>query len=163
MKWLVILLVLTACGSTSSTGTDGGLPFTPNTELAQEQGSTLVLIAVAKVDQGPLTCADLDGGSNSPLSGPLLSIGVGQFDGAPLGTGSYQVYLDIFTVDAGSGASVALGDFNGNFTAGAISGTLNLTSVGSTFAGNFSCEMFDPASQAAWTMSASFSAPLCAQ
>jgi hypothetical protein len=162
MRKLIVLLALSACGS-------GGLPFVPNSELANQLlalpdggvDSRYVFITLAKLDQGPLDCADsLDAGITA-LSGPILGIVVARLDGMPWAIDAYPVVLDILALDAGIGASIAVGNFDGGFTAGGISGTVNLTAVGSTYVGNFNAQTIDINTLVRQNYSGSFSAPLC--
>jgi hypothetical protein len=164
---LIPLLVLCACGS-------AGLPFTPNSELA-DQSSLLpdggvdprfLEIVIAKIDQGPLDCMDsLDAGITPFLSGPFVAIAIARLDGTPLGVGSYPVIpQDVFQLDAGIGATVALGAITAVGLVPnslGISGTVNLTTVGSTIEGDFNSEVVDPFTGARSNYAGSFNAPLC--
>jgi hypothetical protein len=163
MRELIVLLALTACGSSSS----GGLPFTPNTELASygpfPDGGVdprFVAIAIARVDQGPLDCAALSQGASR--TGQALGIVVGRVDGSPFATGAYPIVLDVSILDSGIGADLALADHSGNTLAVGVSGTVNLTSVGSTYAGTYNAEVHLVAGGNT-TYEGNFSAPLCAQ
>jgi hypothetical protein len=163
MRKLILLVALTACGSSSS----GGLPFTPNTELASygpfPDGGVdprFVVVAIAKIDQGPLDCAALSEGASR--TGQALGIVVGRLDGSPFATGAYPIVRDVSTLDAGIGADLTLIDSSGNTLGVGVSGTVNLTSVGSTYAGNYNAEVLLVAGGNT-AYEGNFSAPLCGQ
>jgi hypothetical protein len=170
MRKLIVLLALSACGS------GGETPFTPNTELAWQNqalpdgGSdrSSVLINIWEIDQGPQACRtlpDAGGSDNQRLTGPGLDIFVARLDGTPLAVGAYPIVPNFLAFDGGSVADL----FMSTITSSAItdpksgvSGTVNLTAVGSTFAGNYMAETIDGVG-AHGMISGSFSAPLCGQ
>jgi hypothetical protein len=164
MKKLGLLLLLLAC---DTHGTNGGLPFTPNTELASigplPDGGVdprFVVIAIAAINGGAVDCAAwADGGTRT---GQALGITLGRLDGTPFAAGTYPIVSNVTDLDAGVGADLALVDDTGHVIAVGTGGTVNLTSVGSTYVGNYNAEAALTAGGNT-TYAGDFSATLCAQ
>jgi hypothetical protein len=164
MKKLGLLLALLAC---DTHGTNGALPFTPNTELATigplPDGGVdprFVVIAIAAINEGALDCAAwADGGTRT---GQALGITLGRLDGTPFDAGSYPIVSNVTDLDGGIGADLALVDDTGNVIAVGTGGSVTLTSVGSTYAGNYNVEAALTAGGST-TYEGDFSATLCTQ
>jgi hypothetical protein len=161
---LLVSLVLAACGTSGASLTGQGA-FTPNTQYAgfplnlPDGGLSkdLVVIGIAEIDQGPQSCDELlDAGSS--LTGHALTLALANLD-AGLTTGTYTITPNLMSM-TGPVASLSLAVTDAGLTQIGVSGTVTLTQVGSTYAGNFTSTVADN-DGGTGTLTGSFSAPLC--
>jgi hypothetical protein len=164
------LLVFAACSSSGGSGSlTGQEAFTvtaqfagPNLNLGITGANGAVLMG--NVSPQP-TCADLfDGGNN--FTGKFVSMILYTADGGAVGTGSYTLADPRMASPSGAFAYLGvetLGDGGTSAQAIAISGTLNLTSVGSNWEGNFNSQLIsaDQTGSSLGSLSGTFSAPVC--
>jgi hypothetical protein len=171
-SWALCLLVLAACSSGTGGGAtlSGAGSFTPNAQIsAVQDGGTppnLLLIAIADSDQ--LTCASIEDGGIP--NGQLVGISVFLADGGPVQTGPYAMVDPNATgalPNAGGYATLTrvVVDADAGLTtiANSSSGTLNLTTVETSYAGNFSAVLYNAVDGGAFgTLTGTFdTSPLC--
>jgi hypothetical protein len=159
----LLLLALGACSSSS------GLPFSVNTNLATypdilDDGGlnpSILVLVLAHQDTGPIDCAaSFDGGVD--FVGEGISIDVVRFDGEALTSGTYPVVLNAGDADGGPAAGIQQVNSDAGITYVATSGTVTLSTVGSTISGTVDAQMAQllPGTNH-YDLSTSFSMPLC--
>jgi len=165
--FLWVGVVATACSGSSSSSLSGAGAFTPNSEIAGFPGSlddggidsSTIAIGIVHIDQGPQSCGTAPGGET--LTGRLVAIGVSTGDGTTLQTGQYPIVSLLAPKPTTVSAVLALGDFNGDLSEVAESGSVTLTEVGATFAGSFTATLVELDGGAFGVLSGTFSAPTC--
>jgi hypothetical protein len=170
-KVCVPLLILAACsGSTTSGGSSslsGAGAFTPNFQIATfTDGGDFPNTAgvnIASVNSSPTCAVILDGG---PVGVIGIAVGIGiSADGGPLQIADYTFVDPNGPVASGNSAYLSLAMFDdagSNGIASSSSGTLHLTGIGSSLAGNFSAVLYNLADGGVFgTLSGTFDAPVC--
>jgi hypothetical protein len=154
-------------GSSLGLSTAGG--FIANTELAGYAGPlsdggtdpSVVVIDIARIDQGSQTCAGILPGGGGPFTGPAILIILTTGDGTPIRKGRYPIAFPPRAADGGLGAVCLLGELDAGNTAVGVDGSVIVTRVGDDFAGSFGSmlELLDGGSFG--ELSGGFNAPNC--
>ena len=160
MKKSLGLILLAGCSGGSATLSGHG-SFSVSEVLATADAGYAALL-LASVDPTP-TCSDVVHKSSVPFTGTAVQIGVVVIGGGALATGTFNIQSPNSV--AGTFASLSLvSQLDGGVTSvyPATSGTLTLTSVGSTLAGSFSADLQNPTENNSYgQLTGQFSASTC--
>jgi hypothetical protein len=167
---IVVAMSGVACSS-SSAGLTGETGFTPNTQLAgyytplNDGGPdpSVIVVTLARVDQGPLTCSELlPSGHPAVTTGDAVEIFMTTGDGSSVAAGSYDFVVFPGPPMGTRGALLLRIDLDGGATIGAgASGSVALTSATGGFAGSFNTTIENVDGGSLGALSGSFSAPNC--